>query len=252
MPTREQLQVEEVLIPTPDGQMPGILHTHTHIRANSQRQPAILLLMEAFGLTCHIQDVAARLANEGYIVLTPDLYYRELPHNKFGYHEVEAAMAMMYRLDFGTGIENDLRSALGYLKSRVDVLPDQIGVTGFCLGGGLSFFTACKFSAKIAAAAPFYGMVLDEWIAAITDITVPIYLFHGGVDPFIPLARIHQIESRLKALGKAYTLKIYDDADHGFFCHERSSYHHLAAADAWHELTQFFHHHLQQSVREGG
>lgn len=238
----EQLQVEEVLISTPDGQMPGILHTQT----NSQRQPAILLLMEAFGVTSYMQDVAARMASEGYVVLTPDLYYRELPHNKFGYSEVEAAMAMMYRLDFGTAMENDLRAALGYLKSRPDLLPDQIGVTGFCLGGGLSFLAACKFSDEIAAAAPFYGMVLDEWVAAVTDITVPIYLFHGGLDPFIPLERVYQIESRFKELGKDYRLKVYRDADHGFFCHERSSYNCLAAEDAWHELTQFFHNHLQK------
>lgn len=244
MKASEKLQVEEVLIPTPDGQMPGILYTH----ANSQRRPAILLLMEAFGLTSHLQDIAARIANEGYIVLTPDLYYRELPNNKFSYSEVDKAMAMMYRLDFGVAMENDLRAALDCLKSRLDVFPDRIGVTGFCLGGGLSFFTACKFSADIAAVAPFYGMVLDEWVAAITDITVPIYLFHGGVDPFIPLERIQQIESRLKALGKEYRLKVYRDADHGFFCHERSSYNRLAAEDAWHELTQFFHKHLQKTV----
>lgn len=242
MKVSEQLQVEEVLIPTPDGQMPGILHTC----ANYQRQPAILLLMEAFGVTSHMQDVAARIAREGYVVLTPDLYYRELPHNKFGYNEVETAMAMMYRLDFGEAMENDLRAALGYLKSRPDVFPDRIGVTGFCLGGGLSFFTACKFSDGIAAAASFYGMVLDEWVAAVTDISVPIYLFHGGVDPFIPLERIHQIESRFKELGKEYQLKIYRDADHGFFCHERSSYNRLAAEDSWHELTQFLRNHLQK------
>ncbi|WP_016952640.1 dienelactone hydrolase family protein [Anabaena sp. PCC 7108] len=242
MKANEKLQVEEVLIPTPNGKMPGILHTH----ANPQRKPAILVLMEAFGLTSHIQDVAARIAREGYVVLTPDLYYRELPNNKFSYDEVETAMAMMYRLDFGAGMENDMRAALGYLKSRVDVFPDHVGVTGFCLGGGLSFFTACKFSDEIAAVAPFYGMVLDEWVAAMTDITVPIYLFHGGVDPFIPLERIQQIESRFKELGKEYTLKLYPDADHGFFCHERSSYNRLAAEDSWHELKQFFRNHLQK------
>jgi len=44
------------------------------------------------------------------------------------------------------------------------VSPGRVGVTGFCLGGGLTFLTACKLSAEIAAAAPFYGMVRDEWI----------------------------------------------------------------------------------------
>ncbi len=239
----ESIQVERVIIPTPDGQMPAFLY-----RADAERQPVILLLMEAFGLTSHIQDIAARIAREGYVVLAPDLYYRELPNNTFGYDEVEKAMAMMYRLDFGEPMENDLRAALAYVKSRSDVYTDKIGVTGFCLGGGLSFLAACKLSGEIAAAAPFYGMVLDEWVEAMTNITVPMYLFFGGVDPFIGRDRIQQIESRFKELGKEYALKVYPDASHGFFCHERSSYNPLAAEDAWHELTRFFHNHLQGAV----
>lgn len=239
-----QIKQTEVMISTLDGQMPAFLCTPTE----SSRKPAVLLLMEAFGLTPHIRDVAVRIAKEGYVVLTPDLYYRELPNNKFGYDEVEQGMAMMYRLDFGKPMEEDIRAALAYVKSQSDVYPERVGVTGFCLGGGLTFLTACKLSNEIAAAAPFYGMVLDEWIDAVTNITVPVYLFFGGADPFIPIERIRQIESRFKELSKEYTMKVYSDADHGFFCHERSSYNRLAAEDSWQELTQFLHKHLQPTV----
>lgn len=230
----------EVTIPTSDGQMPACLF----VPSETDRKPAVLLLMEAFGLTSHIRDVATRIASEGYVVLVPDLYYRNWPDNKFGYDEVEEAMAMMWSLDFGKPMENDIQAALDYLKSHSQVNPDRIGVTGFCLGGGLTFFTACKFSDRIAAAAPFYGMVLDDWIDKVTDITVPVYLFFGGADPFIPVDRIHQIESRFQELGKAYKLKLYPDATHGFFCNERSSYYPAAAADSWQELLQFFKHYL--------
>ncbi|MDY6936810.1 MAG: dienelactone hydrolase family protein [Cyanobacteriota bacterium] len=133
-------------------------------------------------------------------------------------------------------------------KSRLDVYPEKIGVTGFCLGGGLSFCTACKLSDQIAAAAPFYGMVLDEWIDAMTEITVPMSLFFGGLDPFIPRDRVRQIESRFQELGKDYLLKVYPEADHGFFCPERSSYNRAAAEDSWDKLTQFFRQHLQEIV----
>lgn len=239
-----EIEQTEVLIATPDGQMPGVVMTSTQI----DRKPAILLLMEAFGLTSHIRAVAARIANEGYVVLTPDLYYRELPHNTFGYDEVEQGMAMMWRLDFGKPMENDLRAAIAYLKSRPDVNPDRMGVTGFCLDSGLTFFTACKLSNEIAVAAPFYGMVLDEWIEAVKDITVPVYLFFGGQDPFISRDRIQQIESQFQALEKDYRLKIYPDAGHGFFCDERSDYHPFAAADAWSELLQFLDQHLNSQT----
>nr|WP_199314274.1 dienelactone hydrolase family protein [Leptolyngbya sp. FACHB-671] len=70
-----QIEQIEVTVPTPDGQMPAFLAKP----AEGDRHPAILLLMESFGLTSHIREIAIRLANEGYVVLTPDLYYRELP-----------------------------------------------------------------------------------------------------------------------------------------------------------------------------
>lgn len=221
--------------------MPAFLFTHPQ----GGQRPAVLLLMEAFGLTAHIRDVATRIARAGYVVLTPDLYYRELPNNKFGYDEVDQAMAMMWRLDFGKPIEEVIQAALTYLKSRPDVYSERVGVTGFCLGGGLAFLAACKLSAEIAAAASFYGVVADEWIEAVKDITVPVYLFFGGVDPFIPRDRIQQINTRFQELGKDYTLKVYPEAGHGFLCHERSDYNHLAAADSWRKLTQFFQQHLQ-------
>ncbi|NJL83459.1 MAG: dienelactone hydrolase family protein [Chloroflexaceae bacterium] len=222
--------------------MPAFLYK----AAGRGQKPAVVLLMEAFGLTSHIRDIALRIAQEGYVVLAPDLYYRELPNNKFGYDEVEQARAMMYRMDFGKSVEDDIRAAIAQVKSQPEVFPERVGVTGFCLGGGLTFMSACKLSDEIAAAASFYGMVLDEWIEVMDNITVPICLFYGAADPFIPLKRIQQIEFRLKELGKDYKLRVYANADHGFFCHERSSYNRLAAQDSWQELTQFFHKHLKK------
>ena len=243
-----QIKQTEVMISTPDGKMPAFLCAPTE----GNRKPAVILLMEAFGLTSHIRDVAARIAKVGYVVLAPDLYYRELPNNKFGYDEIEAGKAMMWRLNFDKSVEEDIRATLAYVKSLPDVYPDKVGVTGFCLGGGLTFLTACKLSSEIAAAAPFYGVVLDEWIEAVKNITVPVYLFFGGVDPYIPLERVKQIESRFqevgKEAGKDYTLKVYSDADHGFFCEERSSYNRSAAEDSWREVTEFFNKHLGKIV----
>ena len=200
-----EVQKTEIIVSTPDGEMPAFLFRPE----GHDKKPAVVLLMEAFGLTSHIQDVATRIAKEGYIVLTPDLYYQELPDNKFTYDEVEQAMAMMYRMDFGQPVAEDLEVAIAFVKSQPDVLPERVGVTGFCLGGGLTFLAACKFSEKIAAAASFYGMVLDEWVEAISDIAVPIYLFYGGRDQFIPPERIQQIESRFQELGKEYGLKVF-------------------------------------------
>ncbi len=238
-----QIQQTEVMISTPDGQMPAFLYTPTA----PNRQPAVLLLMEAFGLTSHIQDIAARIAQEGYVVLAPDLYYRELPNNKFGYDEVEQARAMVNRLNIPSVVV-DIGAALTVLKSHPDVYPHKIGVMGFCLGGGLTLLAASKFSDQIAAAASFYGLYgisVEQWNELITTITAPVYLFLGEVDSFIPLDLVRQVESQFKELEKDYTLKIYPGANHGFFCNERSDYEPAAAEDSWQELTRFFDQHLQ-------
>lgn len=237
-----QIEQQEIIIATPDGEMPAFLCFPTQ----NCPQPAVMVLMEAFGCTQHIKDVTIRIANEGYVSIAPDLYYRHLPHNKFGYDEVESARSMMYSLDFSQTLEEDIKAVLDYLKSRSNVYSDRIGLTGFCFGGSMTFYAATRFSSEIAVAAPFYSVVLDEWFESIQDITIPIQLFFGGADPFIPQERIQQIDSRFQELDKNYRLKVYDDADHGFFCHERSSYNQLAAEDSWRELTKFFKKYLKK------
>jgi carboxymethylenebutenolidase len=230
----------EVTIATADGPMAAFLCAP----AEAGPRPAVLLLMEAFGLTAHIRDVARRIAAEGYVVLAPDLYHREPGQRTFSYDEPDEAMATMHRLDLAGGLEGDLRAALGWLKVRPEVRADRVGVTGFCLGGGITFFCAVALSDEIAAAAGFYGMVPNEWLERVGAIAVPLVLFFGGQDPFIPLGRVAQIKARLDEAGKDARIELYPDADHGFFCHERDSWDAAAAADAWLKLTAFFRTHL--------
>ena len=237
-----QIEQAEVTIGTADGPMTAFVCAP----ADATPKPGVLLLMEAFGLTPHIRAVAGRIAAEGYVVLAPDLYHREPGQRTFSYDEVDEAMATMYRLDFAAAVGDDLRAALAYLKARPDVRAERIGVTGFCLGGGLTFFAAVALSDQIAAAAGFYGMVPNEWIEAADGIAVPLLLFFGALDPFIPLGRVAQIKSRLAELRKEARVLVYPGADHGFFCNERESYDRAAAEDSWRELTAFFRAHLQR------
>jgi carboxymethylenebutenolidase len=98
-----QIEVSDIEIETPDGRMPAV----SCIPEGGGRNPAVLVLMEAFGVTPHIRDVAERIAREGYVVVVPDLYYRERADHTFGYDEVQQAMEAMYRLDFGKPMEAD-------------------------------------------------------------------------------------------------------------------------------------------------
>jgi carboxymethylenebutenolidase len=236
------MRTSTVEIRTPEGSMPA------HLAEPEGRGPfpALVVIMEAFGLVPHIRSVAERLAGEGYVALAPDFYWRWLPENAVGYDRLDRAIALMQKVD-DAKFTGDMGAALDFLAARADVDGARIGVTGFCMGGRLSFLTACALPDRIAAAAPFYGGGIANHLARADRIRAPLYLFFGEKDAFIPLDQVQKIETRLSELGRTFHCKVYPGADHGFFCEERASYHAEAAADAWRELMRFFARHLKRS-----
>ncbi len=201
--------------------------------------PGVVVIMEAFGLSPHICDIANRLAGEGYVALAPDFYYRDLPDNKADYDQLERAIGLMQKVDDEKFVD-DMRATLSFLRSRENVGEQKLGVTGFCMGGRLSFLTACALPDEIAASAPFYGGGIVNHLPQADRVRCPLTLFFGEKDAYIPLEQVTQIDTKLKELGKDYRLKTYPGAEHGFFCSERESYQEVAARDAWKTLLSFF------------
>src|SRR5262245_17336100 len=111
--------------------------------------PGVVVVQEAFGLNAHIKDVAARLAREGYVTLAPDLYYREA-NGVVGYDNLPEAIRLMMGLS-DDNILKDMAAAITHLQQQPGVRADRIGVTGFCMGGRVSFLTAC-FNRAVKAA----------------------------------------------------------------------------------------------------
>jgi carboxymethylenebutenolidase len=210
--------------------------------------PAVIVIMEAFGLNDHIKDVTERVAAEGYVAIAPDLYYRESP-NVVGYDQLQEAIGLMQRLD-AEKVVVDLQSVITHLKTQTFVNADRLGITGFCMGGTIAFMAACRFPTDIKAAVPFYGgSIADDSptapLNAAGNLQAPVLCFFGEQDPYIPLAQVRKIEATLHALGKLHEVKVYADADHGFFCDERTSYHPEAAQDAWEHTKAWFAKYLQ-------
>jgi carboxymethylenebutenolidase len=234
------VQTSTIRIPTPGGSMPAFLA----VPDGAGPRPAVVVLMEAFGLVPHIEHVAQRIAAEGYLALAPDLYYRQLPaQNKFGYDSLDGAIATMQKLGDDAFIA-DMGAALDALQARSDC-NGKVGVTGFCMGGRLSFLTACRLPQRIACAAPFYGGGIAGHLDLADRIQCPLSLFFGEKDAYIPLDQVEKIDGTLKRLRKNFKLEVYPGADHGFFCDERPSYDARAAADSWAKLKQFFAAHLR-------
>jgi carboxymethylenebutenolidase len=213
--------------------------------------PGIIVVMEAFGLNDHIKDVARRLAAEGFVTLAPDLYYREAVRMT-AYEDLPQAIRLMTGL-WDDKIVADMEAAIAFVRRQPGVRGDRVGVTGFCMGGRVSFLTACR-SGAIAAAVPFYGGGIASGEPSARQPVVPIDLagqlrcpvlaFFGGDDPFIPPADIERVRTTLGALGPQHEVVVYDGAPHGFFCNERSSYRPDAAQDAWARTLRFFRAHL--------
>lgn len=236
---RMELKTEMIEVPTPAGAMPAFVAR----AVDGKPAPTVLVIMEAFGLNPHIKDVARRIAAEGYTALAPDVYWRGGPGRTAGYDELPKAIGMMQGLK-DQDVATDVGSAIAWLEKQPFVRADRIGITGFCMGGRVSFEIAAELPDKVKAAAPFYGGGINADKAH--KVKAPMLAFFGEEDPFIPLESVDALRKELQKHGKQAEVIVYPKAPHGFFCNERDSYRPEAAKDAWERLKTFLATHLKR------
>jgi carboxymethylenebutenolidase len=221
---------------------PGL--TGYYIHAGRSDAPAIVVLIEAFGLTAHIRRVCDRIAAHGYHALAPDLYEGEV----FGYEgdQFDAALAKMRALD-PDRVLAQIGQSLAFLGREKHVDADRLGVIGFCMGGRYAFLANTEYPATVRAAVSFYGAGIapadasqPSALARAERLQHPSLLIYGGRDPSIPPAEHGRIAARLSELHKPYTLSVYPEAGHGFACEDRGSYHAASATRAFEEALHFF------------
>lgn len=204
-------------------------------------RPAVLVIQEAFGLNDHIRDVTRRVAAEGYVALAPDLYWRAGKGKSVPYTDLGEAIRLMQTLK-DPDIVADVGNAIAHLERQAFVRKDRIGITGFCMGGRVSYLSACELPDKIKASVPFYGGGIP--IEKTAQLRCPVLAFFGEKDGFIPLDFVEALKAEVAKQKKQVEVVVYPGADHGFFCNERPSYEPRSAADAWERLKKFFATHL--------
>ena len=210
--------------------------------------PALVVVMEAFGLNDHIRSITDRFAAEGFVAISPNLYFRT-DNNVVGYNDLPGAFRLMGSIK-DDQVVADMGAAIEHLKSLKEVKPN-FGTTGFCMGGRVAFMTACRNS-NVKATVPFYGggMVSSRQpdvkppIEYVAGLKAPVLAFFGGKDAFIPLAEVDKFRDALKAAHKEPEVVLYADADHGFMCDDRPSHHPTHAKEAWTKTIAFFKQHL--------
>jgi carboxymethylenebutenolidase len=210
--------------------------------------PAVLVYMEIFGINGHIRDVTERIAREGYLALAPDYFHRTGPGVEYGYDDAGMAggMKLLGALKADEMIA-DAKAAIAWLRQRKDVRGDRIGATGFCIGGHMTYLTACE--TDVRAAASFYGGGIagpagpggaPSTLSRTAKIKGKIVCLMGGKDALIPKAQVDAIRAELGKHKIRHEVVVYPDADHGFFCDQRATYQKAAAEDAWKRVKQLF------------
>ena len=209
--------------------------------------PGVVVIQEAFGVNDHIKKVTERIAAEGYAAIAPDIFHREA-ERLIPYSDMKKAIATLQRVVDGKAME-DIGAAIAQLKSQGNVKPGCIGVTGFCMGGRLTYLAAAHHAGDLKCAVPYYGggipMGNPSPLSRTGEIKCPVQLFFGANDQLIPMDHVEQIKAELTAKKVAFQINVYPEAGHGFFCDERGSYHEASAKDAWEKTKAFFAQHLK-------
>lgn len=207
--------------------------------------PAVLLFMEAFGITDYIQRTCQGLAQKGFVTLAPDFFHGEV----FAYTDMDSVMAKLPTLQ-DDQLMQETAASLVWLAAQNNVDPSRVGVIGFCMGGRLAFMANCRFPERLKAAVGFYGSgIAPEGAtdrfgrpAPLNDagkMRAPIFLGYGADDTGITPAEHARVAEKLSRLKKRYTLAVYPGAGHGFLCDERTSHAPAAAAIAWPQALAF-------------
>jgi carboxymethylenebutenolidase len=214
--------------PSPQGS--GTMRGYLATPANGKPSGCIVVIHENRGLSPYIEDVARRLAVEGYVALAPDALF---PLGGYPNDE-EKAGEMFSKLDRVKSRE-DLVAAVPYLQSRPDC-NGKVAAIGFCFGGGIANLMATRFP-DLAGAVPYYGAQPRPEDAA--RIRAPILAHYAGEDPRTN-AGIPAFESALKANGVKAEIYVYPGTQHGFHNDTTPRYDEAAARLSWQRTLAFF------------
>lgn len=221
-----RLHIEDIKYP---GETGDVL-AHLARPKGDKKLPAVIVIHENRGLNPHTEDVARRVALEGFLAIAPNA----LSPLGGTPEDADEARSLMGKLDGEETVKNFV-AAVKYLKTHPQST-GKVGVMGFCWGGGMSNQLAVN-SPDLAAAAPFYGR--QPAAEDVPRIKASLLLHYAGNDRRIN-AGIEAYEAALKAASVDYKVYVYEGAGHAFFNDTSSRYHEEAAKLAWERTIAFF------------
>jgi len=193
--------------------------------------PEVLVVHENRGLNPYIEDVARRLAVDGFLALAPDGLS---PLGGYPGND-DDGRAMQAKLDQAK-LRTDMLNGARFVKAH-KLSNGKLGVTGFCWGGGTTNYIATAMGADLHAAVPFYGAAAET--AAVPKIKAPLLIQYAESDERIN-AMWPAFEKALKAAGVRHQAHVYPGTQHGFHNNSTPRYNEAAAKLAWDRTVAFF------------
>ncbi|WP_157217209.1 dienelactone hydrolase family protein [Flavisphingomonas formosensis] len=237
---------ETVSIRTTDGECP----TYVLTPGGTGPWPAVIFYMDALAIRPALVDMAQKLADGGYLVLLPDLFYRAGAYEPI---DPKVAFAGDLRVVIGplmatTNAQKaaeDTGALLTYLDTRSDVKGRKVGVTGYCMGGGIALTVAGTYPDRIAAAASFHGgnLATDADLSPhrmAPSIKGRVYVAGADKDAHYPPEMEARLDEALTQAGVDHRCEIYEGALHGWTMSDFPVYNTDAADRHWHELFALF------------
>lgn len=223
-------------IPTAAGAMPGYLALPP-----GGSGPGLLLLQEIFGVNHHIRTVAEQYALDGFVVLAPDVFWRQAPRVELGYvgDDRTRGMALAGGLK-PDEVVADLAAGVAALRARPEAAGRKVGAIGWCMGGRLAYTAAAL--AGVDAAVAYYGGGIQGQLALAPRIGCPVQFHYAAHDAHIPPEAVEAVRAAMA--GKAAEVLVYPDSEHGFNCWARASWHAPSAALAHGRSLAFLAQHL--------
>jgi carboxymethylenebutenolidase len=241
---------EDVEIRATDGTPEGVL-----FRPEGERRlPGVIFLTDIGGVRQATRDMARRLAEEGYCVLAPNVFYRigrpplwDFPR-RLGEERTMKRIAELSAQLTPEAMERDASDYVDFLAAQDSVSEGPMGVVGHCFTGQMAMRAAAARPDRIAAAASFHGvrLFIDDSSSphlALPQIKARLYFAHAVNDNSMPAEAIEKFDRALEAWsagGDRYESEVYEGAYHGWTAPDSPVYNEAQAERAFKKLTELF------------
>jgi carboxymethylenebutenolidase len=223
-------------VPTPD----GIADCYLTRPTDGGAHPGVLLVMDAIGLRPRIEEMADRIADQGYVVLAPNVFYRagraplwDTPD----LHDPKSRVSFFRTLGplMGALTPNAVAADGGaYLDKLSELTDGPVGVTGYCFGGWVGWTIGAAYPDRVAAIAGFHTgrMVTDDQNSAhllARGVHAEVYWGHADQDESMTAENIATLDQAMDDADVRHTTEVYEGAQHGYTMADMGAYNEAAA-----------------------